>query len=71
MLYHPVYYEKNRVVKSVFCVNNDLMSASSEYPDITKKNNTRFYQKGQKSEFFREKITSGNSEVAFLEELRR
>lgn len=44
---------------------------TSELPDTSTQNSTNADQKGHKTEFSDEKMTSGDSEVAFLVELRR
>ena len=48
-----------------------LLFVTSELPDISMPNTTNVDQKGQKGKFFSERITSGSSEVLFLEGLWR
>ena len=38
----------------------------AELPDLSMQNTTKVYQKGHKSQFFGEKITSWNSDAVFL-----
>ena len=52
--------------KSLLSIDGAFYSAITELPDICRKNNTRFYPKGHKSDFFTEKMPSGNSEVLFF-----
>ena len=47
-----------------------FVNANSELPDITSQNSTKNYQNGHKSEYFSEKMTSGNSDVKFEVGLR-
>ena len=43
-----------------------FVSSTSELPDISMHNNSKVYQKGNKSQFFSGKRMSGNPKVAFL-----
>ena len=47
-------------------IEGTFVSTSSELPDISIQNSTKAYQKGQKSEYFSEKMTSGNTETTFF-----
>ena len=43
-----------------------FFNITPELPDMGTQNRPKVYQKGKRSDFFGENLTSGNSEVAFL-----
>ena len=60
-----VWFKSNAIIlATAFAIDGALVSTSSELPDIWTQNNTKVYQKGQKSFFSSEKMSSDHSEVA-------
>ena len=55
----------------MFSIDGAFLAAILELPDVSISNGTKNDQKGQRSNYFITKMTSGNSEGKFLLEVRR
>ena len=62
---------KHQQAVAVFSIDYYYISTKSKLPEMSTQHSIKIYQKGQKSDFFGEMITSGNPEVIFYARVRR